>query len=86
MIFPLITICLIIGTAFLLRNANSKKSTKSYLVVLLAGVITFLFEPVSMVLFTDGSGDGGAIQMVSTILGIYCIGWAIMKILKRHNK
>lgn len=82
MIFPLITVGLIVGTAFLLRNATTKKSLKSYVLVFIAGFVTFLFEPVSMVLFTDGTGDGGAIQIVSTILGVYSIVWSIIQMIK----
>lgn len=85
MIIALLTIGLIFGTAFLVKNAKSKKSIKDYVFVLFGGVITFLFEPLVIVLFTDKSTDGGAIQMASTIFGIYCIGWSIIRIIK-HKK
>jgi hypothetical protein len=85
MIFPLITIVLIVGTAFLLRNATTKKTALSYFLVFIAGIITFLFEPIGLLFFTDGSVDGGAIQIVSTILGIYSVGWSILQMLKKKQ-
>lgn len=85
MILALITIGLIVGSAFLLRNAKSKSSIGNYFLVLIAGIVTLLFEPVTIVLLTDGAGDGGAIQIVSTFFGIFCIGWAIVKMVKRSG-
>ncbi|KKR60729.1 hypothetical protein A2643_02760 [Candidatus Nomurabacteria bacterium RIFCSPHIGHO2_01_FULL_39_220] len=78
----LITIGLMVGTAFLMKNAKNKVSIESYVLVLVGGIITLLFEPVIITLFTDGSADGGAIQIASTIFGIYFIGWSITRMVK----
>jgi hypothetical protein len=85
MVVTLITIGLMIGTAFLMRNAKSKGSVESYGLVLVGGIVTFLFEPVNIALSADKSADGGAIQIASTILGIYFIGWAIVRLVKRKK-
>lgn len=82
MIIPLITVILIIVIGLLIKNANIKKSKEAYVLVLLGGIVILFFEPASIVLFTDGSKDGGAIQIASTIIGIYCIVWSIAKIIK----
>jgi predicted Na+-dependent transporter len=82
MLIALITIGLMVGTGFLMRNAKNKASIESYMLVLIGGIVTFLFEPAIITLYTDGSTDGGAIQLASTILGIYFIGWSIVRMVK----
>lgn len=78
----LITIGLIVGTAFLMKNAKKKVSIESYVLVLVGGIVTLLFEPMIIALYTDGSVDGGAVQIASTIFGIYFIGWSITRMVK----
>jgi len=82
----LITFGLIIGTALLVKNAKTKSSKTNYTFVLLGGIITFLFEPTLVALYGSNFEGGVAVQIVSTIFGIYCIGWAIMKLIKFKRK
>lgn len=86
-IVPTITIGLIIGSAFLVRNAKRKNYIESYILVLISGVITFLFEPMFLTLYArmnqrNETIDGGAIQIASNIVGIYCVVWSIIKMVK----
>lgn len=90
---PIITIGLIIGSVFLIRNAKKKNSIEGYGLAIVAGVITFLFEPLFLTLYArinqiNETIDGGAIQIASSIVGVYCIIWSIVKIvkLKRNQK
>jgi len=82
MTIPLITIGLIFGTTFLMRKARKKISIANYIFVLLGGIVTFLFEPLIFTFYTNGSVDGGAIQIISTISGIYFIAWSITRLVK----
>jgi hypothetical protein len=86
MIIALITIGLMVGTAFLMKNAKNHLSIGNYVLVLVGGIITLLFEPIIIALYTDGSVDGGAIQMASTIFGIYFIGWSIVRLVKFNKE
>lgn len=86
-IVPIITIGLIVASAFLVRNAKKKNSTESYALVLVSGVITFLFEPMFLTLYArmnqiNETIDGGAIQITSTVVGIGCIIWSIIRMVK----
>lgn len=75
-----------LGTARLLGRANKNPTITNYLLGLFGGIATFLFEPVVFVLFTNELNDGGAIpvaiQIASTIFGIYFIVIAIKGIVK----
>lgn len=79
-LIPIITIGLIIGIAFLIRNAKTHTSLKNYFLVLLGGVVLFLFEPIAiMVTYGTNSGvGGGAIQIASTLVGLYAVGWSLV--------
>lgn len=82
----LITLLFIFFTALLIRSAKLNPSVKNYLIVIFAGVITFLFEP-SIHAWYQESADGGAVQLASTTVGAFAIIWSIVKIikLKRQN-
>jgi hypothetical protein len=84
MTIAIITIGLLVGTAFLMKNAKEKKTVGSYVLVLIGGIITFLFMPM-LEISSFVSGDGGAIQIASTLLGIFFIVWAIVRIVKRNK-
>lgn len=86
MTIALITIGLMVGTAFLMKNAKKHISIGNYVLVLVGGIVTLLFEPIIIALYTDGSADGGAIQIASTIFGIYFIGWAIVRLVKFNKE
>lgn len=86
-IVPIITIGLIMGSVFLVLNAKKKNSTESYALVLISGIITFLFELVVLTLYVrinqiNETIDGGAIQVASNVVGIYCIIWSIIRVIK----
>ena len=77
----IITLGIIVGTAFLIKNANTNISVLNYVLVLIAGIVTFLFEPLAHTLINPNE-SGGAIQIASTFFGIYCVGWAVFKLIK----
>jgi hypothetical protein len=85
MIIALITIGLMVGTAFLMKNAKKEKTISGYVLVLIGGIVVFLFQPIVHVLmnYTDG---GGAIQIASTIFGLYFIGWSIVRFVKFNKE
>lgn len=77
---PIVTLGLIISTAFLVRYVKKNISIGNYISVLIAGIFIFLFQPFVHVLgSTEG---GGAVQISSTIFGLYFIGWAVYKLIK----
>ena len=82
----LVTFGLLIGVALLVKEAKLKKSIKNYVLVLLGGIVVFLFKPLSMTMLSGGPVDEGiiqmAIQMVSTFFGIYCVIWSIIRMVK----
>lgn len=86
MIIPIITLGLIVATAFLVKNANKHHSITNYVFVLVGGIVTLLFEPLIIALYTNGSTDGGAIQLASTIVGIYFIIWSIVRMVKFNKE
>jgi len=64
-----------------------KNSTESYALVLVSGVVTFLFEPIFLTLYARMNSineviDGGAIQITSTAVGIGCTIWSIIRMVK----
>ncbi len=85
MTIAVLTILLILGTARLLGQAKKNPTRANYLFVLLGGLATFLFMPLIIILFTDGLSDGGAIQLSSTIFGIYFIVWSIRQLIKNRQ-
>lgn len=89
MFIELITLGFIVGTAFLIKEAKNKKTTESYVFVLLGGIVTFFFGPLIRTLLIKETIDYGAIstgiQMASTIFGIYFIVWSIIKIVKNKK-
>lgn len=85
MIIILITIGLIIGTSYLLKISKNKPHSLNYILVLIGGVITFIFMPLIFTLYGNLITSGilpTAVQLSSTIFGIYFIVWAISKLIK----
>lgn len=80
----IITIGLMVGTAFLMKKAKNKKSIGSYVLVLVGGIVTLLFAP--FIHASTGTEANGAIdvgvQLASTIFGIYFMGWSIIRMVK----
>jgi hypothetical protein len=72
-----ITIGLIIYIAFLVKDANRKKTKGAYFLVLAGGVVIFLFEPIMDVLL--GDSDGASLIVY---FGLYFIVWAIIQLVK----
>jgi len=76
----------------LIVNAKKKNSAEGYGLVIVAGVITFIFEPLFLTLYArinqvNETIDGGAIQIASNVVGFYCIVWAIARMVKlKKNK
>lgn len=77
----IITLGIIVGTAFLVKYAKTNVSVGNYIFVLIAGIVTLLFEPFVGALIGSTNG-GGAIQIASTIFGLYFIIWSIIKLVK----
>lgn len=86
MIISIIELGLLVGTAFLIRNAKKKKAVGSKVLVLIFGIVTLLFKPTISVAIFDGQLEGGAIEIASTIFGIYFIIWAIVQLIKGKKK
>jgi len=81
MVITIITLGLIVDTAFLAKYAKTNVSVGNYILVLVAGIVTLLFEPLIFALLEYKEG-GGAIQIASTVFGLFFIVWSIVKLIK----
>lgn len=81
----LIQIVLIIALSFLVRNSKKTSSIQNHVFVLIGGLVTFLFGPLYNGQSADGAIDTG-VQIASTIFGVYCILWSIVRMVKSTKK
>jgi hypothetical protein len=81
---PVLTILLIIGALFVGRRAKMHPTKTNIFLTFLASMITILFEPVAIILVYGSSSnvDGGAIQIASTLIGLFLVGWSVVRFFK----
>lgn len=89
MLIDLITLVLIILLATLVKKAKKEITVSNYLIVIFSGFIVLIFKPLIKVILGFNGSEGAiptAISLASTIFGIYCIIWGIIKLIKFKRK
>ncbi|MBP9711493.1 MAG: hypothetical protein KBD55_00455 [Candidatus Pacebacteria bacterium] len=75
----LITLSLIITTSFLAKNAKKENTKLGYFLVLVSGIIIFLFEPLIQIFLLEISSPSSSLI---SLFGLYFIVLAIVQLIK----
>jgi len=81
----LITLGLIVVVATLIKKAKKEITIGSYLTVIFSGFVVLFFKPIVKVIVGFSGSEGAiptGISLVSTIFGVYCIIWGIIRLIK----